>query len=104
MNNQLPKRRNDSFLVPDPAPRVIQGELVNESEYDARQRLEALAWLLDNSIYLPGLNVRIGLDALIGLVPVVGDLVSAALSTYLMAEASRMESRGPCLREWRATF
>ena len=50
-------------------------------------RLEALANLLDTAVLIPGTNVRFGLDALIGLVPVVGDVVSAALSLYLVREA-----------------
>jgi hypothetical protein len=50
-------------------------------------RLEALAALLDTAIVIPGTNVRFGLDALIGLVPAVGDLVTTGLSLYLISEA-----------------
>jgi hypothetical protein len=53
---------------------------------DRLQRLRTLAWLLDNSIPLPG-GYRIGIDALIGLVPGVGDAVGAALSAYIVNEA-----------------
>lgn len=53
-------------------------------------RLESLAWLLDSSIKLPGLNYRVGLDAIIGLIPGIGDLVGTALSTYILVSASRM--------------
>ena len=35
--------------------------------------VEAIAWLLDNSIPVPGTGRRFGIDALIGFVPVVGD-------------------------------
>jgi hypothetical protein len=52
-------------------------------------RLESLAWLLDSSIPVPGTRFRVGLDALIGLIPVVGDVVGAALSTYILFMASR---------------
>ncbi len=52
-------------------------------------RLDRLAWLLDSSVRVPLTNLRIGIDGLIGLVPVVGDIVSAALSLYLIAEARR---------------
>ena len=46
----------------------------------ALTEVEALAWLLDNSIPVPGLGGRrLGIDALIGLVPVFGDLVSGGL-------------------------
>jgi hypothetical protein len=50
-------------------------------------RLEALAALLDTAIIIPGTNVRFGLDALIGLVPAVGDLITTGLSLYLVSEA-----------------
>jgi len=38
-------------------------------------RLEALGRLMDGALVLPGTNIRLGLDAIIGLVPVVGDLI-----------------------------
>jgi len=68
----------------------VQGQLVTDSEIDARKRLERLAWLLDDSILLPGLNTRIGLDGILGLIPGLGDLISAAISTYIVAEANRL--------------
>jgi hypothetical protein len=56
---------------------------------DRVQRLRTLAWLLDNSIPLPG-GYRIGVDALIGLVPGVGDAIGAVLSAYIVNEARAM--------------
>lgn len=53
------------------------------------ERLERLAWLLDSSIRVPLTRLRVGVDGLIGLVPIVGDLASAGLSLYLIAEARR---------------
>lgn len=55
----------------------------------AERRLRRLAWLLDNSIPLPG-GYRIGLDGLIGLVPGIGDAAGALVSGYLVAEAGRL--------------
>ncbi len=55
-----------------------------------RQRLERLSWVLDNLIPIPGLRARIGLDALIGLLPGVGDTLGALLSSYILAEAARL--------------
>lgn len=43
---------------------------------------------MDSSIRLPG-GFRIGVDGLIGLVPVVGDLASAGVSFYIVAQAAR---------------
>lgn len=53
------------------------------------QRLDRLAWLLDSSVRVPLTGLRIGVDGLIGLIPVVGDAASAGLSLYLIAEARR---------------
>ncbi|MDI5919861.1 DUF4112 domain-containing protein [Halomonas sp. LR5S13] len=54
---------------------------------DARARVHWLARLMDSSIRLPG-GFRIGVDGLIGLVPVVGDLAAAGVSFYIVAQAA----------------
>ena len=63
------------------------------SERDRSRSLaevEALAWLLDNSIPVPGTGRRFGIDAVVGLVPVVGDIVSAGMGLFVVWRASRM--------------
>jgi len=50
-------------------------------------RLDALASLLDTAILIPGTNVRFGLDAVIGLVPGIGDAITTMLSLYIVKEA-----------------
>lgn len=49
-------------------------------------RLRSIAWLLDNSIPLPG-GYRIGIESVIGLIPGIGDAVGAVLSAYIVNEA-----------------
>src|SRR5215207_665175 len=51
------------------------------------ERLRALSRLLDNAFTVPGTQFRFGLDALIGLVPGLGDAVSAVFSGYLILQA-----------------
>lgn len=58
---------------------------------DISRRLRRLAWLLDSAIRLPG-GFRIGFDGLIGLVPGVGDLLAALLSSYIVIEAARLKA------------
>ena len=53
-------------------------------------RLEMLATLMDAAIVVPGTNIRIGADAVIGLVPGIGDLISVGISSFLILEARRM--------------
>jgi hypothetical protein len=50
-------------------------------------RLEALAKLLDMAFVLPGTNVRYGIDGIIGLIPVIGDIITTAISLWLVREA-----------------
>lgn len=57
---------------------------------DSVGRIAALAHLLDSAILIPGTNRRIGIDALLGLIPGVGDAVSAALASYIIWEARRL--------------
>ena len=60
------------------------------SRNEIRQRLKRLAWLLDSSIPIPGTRLSIGLDALVGLVPFVGDLLGVLLSSTILVEAARL--------------
>lgn len=53
-------------------------------------RIEALSRVMDSAFAIPGTNVRLGLDAIIGLVPVIGDLVSQAISGYIIWEARKL--------------
>lgn len=53
------------------------------------QRVERLGYLLDNSIRIPIINYRIGWDALMGLVPGIGDAAGVVLSAYIIVEAAR---------------
>jgi hypothetical protein len=50
-------------------------------------RLEAVAKLLDIAFVLPGTKIRYGIDGIIGLIPVVGDIIATALSLWLVREA-----------------
>ena len=53
------------------------------------ERLRFLANLLDTCIMLPG-GYRIGIDPILGLVPGIGDLIGAAISLYIVREASKL--------------
>lgn len=53
-------------------------------------RIEALSKLMDSAFQIPGTNTTMGLDAIIGLIPVVGDLVSQAVSSYIIWEARKL--------------
>ncbi|HET7646043.1 MAG TPA: DUF4112 domain-containing protein [Candidatus Limnocylindria bacterium] len=53
--------------------------------------VEALAWLLDNSIAVPGTGGRrFGIDALIGFIPVAGDLASGLIGLFVVWRGARL--------------
>lgn len=54
------------------------------------RRLRQLSRLLDNVITVPGSNVGIGLDPIIGLIPIGGDFLGVMLSCYIVLEAARL--------------
>lgn len=51
-------------------------------------RLHGISHLLDNAFRIPGTNYRVGVDPLLGLLPVVGDAPGAALAAYIVVEAA----------------
>ena len=50
-------------------------------------RLDAVAKLLDIAFILPGTRIRYGIDGILGLIPVVGDIIATALSLWLVRAA-----------------
>ena len=71
------------------APRT-PGPVVGTYQPKQLERLRAVSRLLDNAFVIPGTRYRFGLDALIGLVPGLGDAVSAVFSGYIILQASRL--------------
>ena len=75
------------------------GEIPPGVDEAALHRMEAVAHALDESVRIPGTSARVGLDPILGAVPVAGDLVSGAVSLYVVAESARLGvSRATLLR------
>ena len=55
-----------------------------------RKRIEAMEPLLERRMVVPGTNYPIGLDTIIGFVPVVGDIVTAVMGAYIVWEAKNL--------------
>jgi hypothetical protein len=51
--------------------------------------LRKFAFLMDQAFPIPGTNIRVGLDAVLGLIPGIGDVIGAILSTWIIAGALR---------------
>ena len=52
--------------------------------------MEAVAYLLDLAFVIPGTKQQIGIDAIIGLIPGLGDIVTTLLSSYVIWEARQL--------------
>ncbi|HEX7857096.1 MAG TPA: DUF4112 domain-containing protein [Sphingobium sp.] len=55
-----------------------------------RQRIEIMERVLEGLFTLPGTKQRVGLDAILGLVPIVGDIASAAMGAWIVWEARNL--------------
>ncbi|MBY0342529.1 MAG: DUF4112 domain-containing protein [Sphingomonadales bacterium] len=55
-----------------------------------RARVVMMERMLERSFTLPGINMPVGLDAIIGLVPVLGDIVTTAMGAYIVWEARNL--------------
>lgn len=55
-----------------------------------RRRIEAFEQLFERSFVIPGINRPIGLDAIVGLLPVAGDTIMAIAGLYLVWEARNL--------------
>ena len=73
---------------PHTRPRV---ERLDDEHIDAAlARITMLARTMDSLYAIPGTKIRLGLDAIFGLVPIAGDLISQAISTYIIWEARQL--------------
>ena len=55
-----------------------------------RQRIEMMEMILERSFTVPGSSRTFGMDSIIGLIPVIGDFVSAGLGAYIVWEARNL--------------
>jgi hypothetical protein len=53
-------------------------------------RLKLLSERLDDSIKIPGTNQKIGIDAIVGIIPILGDFIGVIFSTYIMYSGIKM--------------
>ncbi len=65
----------------------------HDAEFDRREalarNLERLAWLMDRAFHIPGTRIRVGLDAVLGLVPIGGDALTGLVQAGLVLVALR---------------
>lgn len=55
-----------------------------------RRRVEAMEALLERMFVIPGLNRSVGLDAIVGLVPIIGDIATTLMGAWIVWEARNL--------------
>ena len=73
------------------APGTKSSYRATDSKRAALDRIDMLARVFDTAFAIPGTNFRFGIEAVVGLVPGIGDAAASALSCYLLYEAHRLE-------------
>ena len=87
------RRERDGRALPDPYESAVEpspptGDVA---------RIRSLARLLDSAIRIPGTDIRIGLDPILGLFPGLGDFAGAAASGYIVIASARLGAPTPVL-------
>ena len=77
MDDEFDRAFADGF---DDLPESIDGAAV--------ERMRTVAYLLDESVRIPGTDLEVGIDPLVSAVPVVGDVVSGGIGLYVVLEAA----------------
>lgn len=68
----------------------INGAVMSDDPAAIRQRVEMMEQLLERSFTIPGTKIPVGMDSIIGLVPVLGDIVTAGMGAYIVWEARNL--------------
>ena len=71
-------------------PAIFDALPLSRDPVSVRRRIEAMEKLLERSFTLPGTNRPVGLDFIIGLVPLVGDAITALMGSYIVWEARNL--------------
>jgi len=77
-------------VSPQRFDRLAQSLPLGTDAASVRQRIEAMEALLERLFVIPGINRPVGLDSIVGLVPVVGDVITAAMGAWLVWEARNL--------------
>jgi hypothetical protein len=89
-----------AYVKPGTAGTYERVERLDRAEVEAAlARITAVAKLMDSLFAIPGTRIRLGVDSLLGLVPVVGDIAAQAVAAYLIWEARQLGV--PKLTIWR---
>jgi len=78
-------------------PRLPFPTIEPDAKAPTLRRLREMSRLLDKVVTIPGIGLHIGLDPIVGLIPVGGDFLGVLLSAYIVLEAARLGAPAPTL-------
>lgn len=76
--------------MPEPSRDPFSQLPLGRDPLSVRRRLEAMETILERVFVIPGINRPVGLDSIVGLVPVVGDIATASMGAWLVWEARNL--------------
>ncbi|WP_254830438.1 DUF4112 domain-containing protein [Haloglomus salinum] len=80
---------NDELPADVSQDAIAEVDAATDIDEAAIRRMHAVAQLLDDGIRLPVVGVRIGLDPILGVLPVAGDTAMAVVGLYIVVESAR---------------
>jgi len=80
-----------AFVKPGAPGTFERIERLEQAEIEAALlRINSLARIMDSLFAIPGTRLRLGVDSILGLIPVAGDVLSQVISAYIIWEARRL--------------
>jgi hypothetical protein len=77
-------------MMPGNADKLRRALPLGTDPDSVRRRVDAMEHLLERVIVIPGINRPVGLDVILDVVPVAGDVAAAALGSYMVWEARNL--------------
>ena len=72
---------------------AVHGDVIGQSRverfHSAERRILRMSHVLDDLFRVPGTSMKLGVDPIVGLIPVIGDIVTAIPGAWLILEATR---------------
>src|ERR1700730_4398232 len=81
---------NRTGAFPELAPQQsARSRIIKPTKIQIARELEVVARLMDNQFVIPGLGWRFGMNAIIDLIPGVGDIGTTLIALYILVSAVR---------------
>ena len=81
---------NTTRIENDPIRRIASMVPLGKDPESVRQRLVAMEHLLEGLFTIPGTNRKVGLDVILNVIPIGGDVIAAAMGSWMVWEARNL--------------